>query len=313
MKKIFPVLASLALLLGAMTVFADDDVRPMTSKSLDKKESQTTKKDKPATNWPAQSWLMPAEKIESSKYSDLKEEDKIGAYGQPRWTAHRRFTENRIYVMPGGEIDLEFWAVAKVKKHSKGGKYLTKTEVEFGLTHRFQFDLYFITRTVDKGKKATKNRRETFYDFAPELRYALADWGELWGNPTVYLEYKLQQDTADNFETKLLFGDEITSRWHWGTNLVWEQDLSGSKKTELALCNAISYTLWDEKFSVGAEIKTTFENKAGKRDDWEKAVVIGPSIQYKPLPRMHIDFAALFGLTDDSNLVTSTLVVGWEF
>ena len=40
---------------------------------------------------------------------------------------------------------------------------------------------------------------------------------------------------------------------------------------------------------------------------------IGPSVQYKPLPAMHIDFAPLFGIGPESREMDIFLVIGWEF
>lgn len=282
-----------------------DETRPLTSKETPKAEEKKPEEKRDA-KWPAQSWSMPAEKIDSQRYSDLDEEELIGSYGQPRWTAHRRFAGTRVYVRPEGEIDVEFWAISKIKKHNEGSTFITQTEIEFGLPHRFQFDLYFITRHAS-------NSGETFYDFAPEIRYALGDWGELWGNPTLYLEYKFQQDAPDVVETKLLFGGEFTSRWHWGTNFVWEQETGGARECVLEMTNAISYSLIDSKLSLGIEAKSEIANEAGARDDWSNNVRVGPSIQYRPTKRTHIDFAAIFGVTSESRLADVFLIIGFEF
>ena len=54
----------------------------------------------------------------------------------------------------------------------------------------------------------------------------------------------------------------------------------------------------DDKFSRGS-----FKNE----------VKIGPSIQWRPLPQMHVDFAPLFGVTNQSPAVKIYLVIGYEF
>jgi len=41
--------------------------------------------------------------------------------------------------------------------------------------------------------------------------------------------------------------------------------------------------------------------------------LLGPSIQYRPLPQMTINFAPLVGLTDDSPDAQIYLNLGWEF
>ena len=60
-----------------------------------------------------------------------------------------------------------------------------------------------------------------------ELRWALANWGKIPGNPTIYLEWKNEDAAPDHFEGKLLLGGAIASGWHWGSNFVWEHELGG--------------------------------------------------------------------------------------
>lgn len=257
------------------------------------------------TQWPARTWEMPALSIKGQPVSELREEDRIGSYGQPRWTSHRRFAASRVYVRPEGEIDMEFWGIAKIPKHGPT-KYFTQTEVEIGLPHRFQLDVYGITRHEE-------GSHETHEDLALEVRYALADWGEIWGNPALYLEYKFQDSASDVVESKLLLGDEFCPRWHWATNFIWEQETTEARESVLEMTNGISYTLLDEKLSIGAEAKSEIANEAGGRSQWEENVRVGPSFQYRPVPRMHIDFAPLFGVTESSRRCDVFLIFGWEF
>ena len=44
-----------------------------------------------------------------------------------------------------------------------------------------------------------------------ELRWAFADWGKIWGNPTIYLEWKGEDAAPDHVEGKLLL-DELISQ-----------------------------------------------------------------------------------------------------
>ena len=56
-------------------------------------------------------WRMPAINV----YGEAPnvEEERIGDYLQPRWTAHRRFGETRVYVVPKGMIEFEYWLIPK--------------------------------------------------------------------------------------------------------------------------------------------------------------------------------------------------------
>jgi hypothetical protein len=70
---------------------------------------------------------------------------------------------------------------------------------------------------------------------------------------------------------------------------------------------------------VGAELKLALvdaidpEKNDGSRGQSKKEILLGPSLQYRPLPQMHIDLAPLAGLNNDSPKLKPTLVIGWEF
>jgi len=53
------------------------------------------------------SWEVPETVVTAREGRFLREEDRIGPYGQPRWTAHRRFPSTRVYVAPPGQFEFE--------------------------------------------------------------------------------------------------------------------------------------------------------------------------------------------------------------
>ena len=75
----------------------------------------------------------------------------------------------------------------------------------------------------------------------------------------------------------------------------------------------ISRTLRDGVWSFGAEGQAEFEDTKATRGDYEKVYQLGPSLQLKPLPRMHIDLVPLFPLNDDAPKAEVTAIVAWEF
>ena len=238
--------------------------------------------------------------------SSLHEEDRIGPNQQPRWTAFRRFPSTRIYVQPEGYVGVEQWYRISEHKHGEGTRSIAQTEIEFGLPHRMQLDLYLINRRDVPGA-------ETQTDNAIELRYAFADWGKVWGNPTMYFELIQQDNEANKAEVKLLLGDEFREGWHWGTNFVWEYTMGDSKTREYEWTFGVSRTVRDDKFSLGVEAKVGIEDESGARGEWERDYRIGPSFQWRPMPRMHIDFAPLFGWTDTSKRADIYTIFGYEF
>lgn len=240
----------------------------------------------------------------------LADDDRIGTYAQPRWTADRLFPNTRVYVIPEKTVQFEYWFRPTLRKDGKPTKFQSLYELEFGLPHRFQLDLYAVgDKTGPEGAYAIDGQKV-------ELRYALADWGKLWGNPTLYFEWGQKSGKSDTAEVKLLLGGGIASGWHWGSNLVWEQVTGGTRETERAWTVGISHTVRERKASVGIETHLAFVNEldaSHQRTDIETAFFVGPSFQFRPLPQVHLDIAPLFGVNDAADRTKLFVVFGWEF
>jgi hypothetical protein len=250
-------------------------------------------------------WEMPPVTVVGERPPELREEDRIGTYAQPRWTADRRFPGTRTYVIPENKIEFEYWLKPEIPR--KGAtEYESLYELELGLPRRFQLDLYFIQDWEANGGKR-------FNGEAIEVRYALADWGKIWGNPALYLEYTFKEDSPDLVEGKLLLTDELAPRWHWGVNLSFETEIAGPRSREYEITAGLSYTVIDEKFSVGVETEDSIVDDKFSRGSFKNEVKIGPSLQWRPLPQIHIDFAPLFGVTNQSPAAKIYLVIGYEF
>lgn len=250
------------------------------------------------------SYDMPPVIIEGERAPELREEDRIGPYNQPRWTARRRFPGTRVYVRPPGTVELEYWLRPTVDDGET--ELRTLYEISMGLPYRIQLDIYLRT---DSGG----NLEETFVGQQVELRWALADWGVIWGNPTLYAEWVGLEQAPDKFEAKLLLGGEIAPRWHWGANLVGEFETGGEREYEYQVTGGVSYSVIDSVFSVGVEAIYIMADTKEDRGDFDYAFLIGPSIQWKPFEQLHIDFAPLVGVTSDSPDFRAFFVVGWEF
>jgi len=238
--------------------------------------------------------------------SEYREEDRVGPYDQPKWTIKRLFPSTRVYVRPSGSVGFEYWTRVKVPKDSGQTTVETQYEVEFGLPYRFQIDLYAVTEKT--GSEGELNYSEQKY----EVRYALADWGRIWMNPTLYFEYVERDFEADKLEYKLLLGDELAPGWHMGSNLVFEHELSGALENEYELTLGISRVIIDEKFSLGAEMKAAAVDVHEDRGDYETSLEIGPSLRWQPYERLHIDFAPLVGIGSDARAADIFLVAGFD-
>src|SRR5207249_461998 len=101
-------------------------------------------------------------------------------------------------------------------------------------------------------------------------------------------------------EGKLLLGGGIRTGWHWGSNFVWEEELGGPRERSREWTVGVSHTIRDSKFDLGVETQLALVNAldaAGLRGTFDTQFLVGPSLQLRPLPQMHIDVAPLFGTT----------------
>lgn len=238
--------------------------------------------------------------------STLRESSAVGPYAQPEWTTQRRFATSRVFVQqtPGSMGVEEWWRM----RHFRDGttQHQFQEEFEVGLPHRIQLDLYHTWGIDDSGYTHHK-------DFSVEARYALADWGKIPLNPTVYGEWKFVDEEADVYEAKLLLGDDLGASWHYAINGTLEQQVGDSRATEIAVGAALSYTAIDRKLGLGAEAKYVNETEQGLRGDSADKLLLGPSLQWRPIPGSHIDVVPLFGLNHDSPRVESYIVAGIDF
>ena len=283
----------------------------------DNGEKEKEKKpDHPRRSWELEPVTVTGEREAVREPGALREEDKIGDYGQPRWTARRRFSETREYVIPKGDFEFEYWSIIEVPRktpHDATGKepvtfVETRYEAEIGLPERFQLDLY--ANSHSQGN----NKGFLFDQQSAEMRYAFANWGVIPGNPTLYTEYTFNnKPEADHVEFKLLFSGEAAKRWHWAYNQVYEHEMGGLGTNSYESTGGISYTVLDERFSVGGEYKLAYADQDKNRGLHSPEVLVGPSIQFSPLKSMHIDFAPLIGTSKRSDQFKSLFIVGWEF
>jgi hypothetical protein len=245
--------------------------------------------------------------VSATPYSPYKDDELIGDYIQPRWTAQRLFPGTRVYVIPRGEIDVEQWFRFETPKGGGPTTLTAQSELEFGLPHRLQLDLY-LNQQRDTGVAGSGSTGNSI-----ELRYAFADWDRLWGNPAVYLEWTSQTGMPDKVEGKLLLGGDLAPGWHWGANLSVEQQTSGARSTEKQVTAGISRTVVDHVLELGAETRRGWTDERSTRGHYARDLQVGPSVRWRPLTQMHVDFAPLLGITGDSMSRNVYLIFGWEF
>jgi len=238
------------------------------------------------------------------------ENQAMGGYLQPEWTARRRFITTRVYVQPEGQAEVEV-GYDSAQPADGPRTQLLRQEFELGLPHRFQVDL---ENTFQDFKEGGTDARSWHHDStAVELRYALADWGKLPLNPTVSFAWKANTGAADAYEAQLLLGTEFTPRWHWGLNFIHEEQVGDDRHREQSVSQGISYSLLNEKLNVGAEMRYSEESDFDTRGHPERRLAIGPSFQWRPSDRTHLDLVPMWGTTREAAHWEVFLFFGFEF
>ena len=235
----------------------------------------------------------------------LAEEALAGENKQPEWTMERRFPTTRVYVLAPWQVEFEQWWKGKFERDGNDS-HLFQSEIEVGLPYRFQLDVYENLEYTDKERFGHQGNQV-------EARWALAEWGKIPLNPTLYAEWVFNSHDPDKYELKLLLGEELAPRWHWALNGFYEQEVGGSRSTEFGWSQAVSYTLIDQKLSVGIEMNFEYTTEKGSRSDPVIEFIIGPSVQWRPTRNTHVDAVPLFGATSDSPRVEAFIVFGVSF
>lgn len=220
--------------------------------------------------------------------SPLAEEWLVGGNAQPEWTLARRWARSRAYVLAPGQVEVEQWYRLTTPRNS-GPFHFWQTEIGLGFEGGWQLDLYENYRRNPDEEALKHDGAEA------EVRYALADWGRIPANPTLYGSYAFNHRHSDVWEAKVLFTDEYCPGWHWAANVGYEQETSGVRTSEISATLGVSYTVIDRVFSVGAEADwRRFRPEGG---DPENVLMAGPSLQWRPTENSHVNIAPLWGLT----------------
>jgi len=67
------------------------------------------------------------------------------------------------------------------------------------------------------------------------------------------------------------------------------------------------------KILLGGELKCSLNDVHGSRGDYEKELLVGPSLQYRAGTHVHLDFAPLIGIGGESPAAQIFFVAGYEF
>lgn len=231
---------------------------------------------------------------------------KVGPYKQPLWTTIRMFPSTRVYVMnPPNTVMYEKWFDIRQRRNGPA-QIRMRDEFTFGLGKRLQLDVY--SHTVYDGYNGDKEFK--WRGFSWEFRYALADWGKIWGNPTIYWETKML-DGRWGIEPKLLLGDRIGRNGVWGFNAIYEGNLGGTKEEqEREYAYTASYAkILNNDLTLGVSHMFRYNDYEGGSQEW----YLGPLVQYRFTNKAYLNIEHMPGLNQDSKLSRTTIIFGWRF
>ena len=246
---------------------------------------------------------VPEVEITGAAPSVLRQELPVGSYGQPEWTTERAFSNSRVYVRPAGTLEFnQFWTPEFTEGHVT---HSFREEIEIGLPYRFQLDVY---------QNWGLEQGDAFYKGSSvELRYALANWGKIPLNPTLYGEWSFNDNSPDVWEVKLLLGQTFAHRWNLAANLTYEHENGGARERVFEMSGALTYALIDQTLNVGVEVLLERATEANSRSNPAYEFLIGPNINVRPTRNTFITVSPQFGVTDDSPDAEVFVVAGFNF
>ena len=231
----------------------------------------------------------------------------VGEYKQPAWTLVRKFPSTRVYVMtPPNTIMYEKWFDIRTPRDGSPSEVRMRDEFAFGLGKRLELDLYM--HTVYKENDLASSFG--FRGFSWEIRYALADWGKIWGNPTLYFEHKLLQGKRMGIEPKILLGDRIGAKGIWGLNLILEADVAKERvdqNREWAYTASYGNIINDD-LTLG--VSHMFRYNDVKQT---KELYVGPMLQYRFNGHGYLNVEHMPGLNQSAKLSRTIIIFGWRF
>ena len=254
--------------------------------------------------------------------------DDIGsAYGAPGGFSRTRFAPlTTAYVLPPWQFYFGEIYEGDAFQHGPPDHLFTE-EVEMGLPGRFGV--------------AAETQFERFHGgggastVSLEGRYALANWGKIPLNPTLFVEYKFgvgpirheevppppgggeeeagPPQRPDAYEIRLLLAQEFCNRWEWAMNMFFEKENTGDRGREWGFAQSVvtPILLPREQLKVGVEMQYKNFTVKDTRGNADNSFVIGPTVAFRTTKNTRFDVSTLFGCNDESPHAQIFAVFSW--
>jgi hypothetical protein len=255
--------------------------------------------------------------------------DDIGsAYGAPGGFSRTRFAPlTTAYVLPPWTFYFGEIYEGDALRHGPPDHLFTQ-EMEMGLPYRFGVAAEANFERFNGGGGAST--------VSIEGRYALADWGKIPLNPTIFVEYKFgvgpirheegpapppgeeEEESGppqrpDAYEVRLLLAEEFGGRFEWAMNGFFEKENTLDRGREWGFAQSLvtPILLPREQLKVGVEMQYKNFTVKDTRGDPIHTFVIGPTAAFRTTQNTRFDVSTLFGCTDDSPQVQVFAVFSW--
>ena len=252
------------------------------------------------------------------------------AYGAPGAFSRSRFSPlTAAYVLPPGSVYAALLYEGDAF-HEGPPDHIFTQEVEVGLPYRFGVA---VENRVERFNGDTENS-----SFSVEARYALADWGKIPLNPTLFAEYKFGIGTIlheegpppppgeeeegdgppnvpDAYEFRLLLAQDFGEHVEWAFNAFFERENVGDRGREWGFAQSfqVPLLLERERLKVGVEMQYQNFTVKDTRGSAINRFGIGPSVSYKPSAHSRFDVTTLFGTTEETPQVAVFAVFSYVF
>ncbi len=234
----------------------------------------------------------------------------------PQFTQDRSFTSTRFWLLDPGNFETQVWFRTRTFADSGMGRapaeFLLQTEVEIGLVPHLQLDIYE-NLTFNVGQDGSRGLKQEGNQI--EARIAIPSYyGQIWGNPVLYLEWHPRHGAPDRAEFRLLLGGAPTTWLYLAINPYVEANVQSTESYDQVGVDAMGSPTFIKSTKYIADMEAGTTLAAGVRiTDWFRVSgelkiggdmlgdannklhlvwFLGPGLILKPLKNNHLKIMA---------------------
>jgi hypothetical protein len=259
----------------------------------------------------------------------------------PAWTQDRSFTSTRFWLLDPGSFEVETWLRTRVYSNGSPYEIRMQHEIEIGVWPHVQIDLYenMEFNVGDDGKRGIQQEGNQI-----EARIAIPSYyGQIFGNPVIYLEWHPRHNNPDRAEVRLLLGGAPTRWFYLVLNPYVETNVENTDTTQatidpltkMATLNTTSKFIADAEFGttvaagfritdwlrLSAEMKIGADMLGDPDNKLHFVWFLGPGFILKPLPGKLKQYFKIMGTVlfrmpgsaEEAQAYEPTFILGSQF